>query len=83
MILERFRKAAESFYYPQVGQKTMSIGYTLVDVRNNALLVVDQADQALYYSKENGRNQTNNFQRRVDIGEIETRKSKPLYLFWR
>lgn len=53
MILERFRKAAESFYYPQVGQKTMSIGYTLVDVRNNALLVVDQADQALYYSKEN------------------------------
>jgi diguanylate cyclase (GGDEF)-like protein len=79
--LERFRKAAESFNYPQVGRKTMSIGYTLADINNNAPLTIDQADQALYYSKENGRNQTNFFQHLVDTGKIETKESEPILFF--
>jgi diguanylate cyclase (GGDEF)-like protein len=79
--LERFRKAAEAFNYPQVGRKTMSIGYTLADINNNAPLTIDQADQALYYSKENGRNQTSFFQHLVDTGKIETKESEPILFF--
>jgi diguanylate cyclase (GGDEF)-like protein len=79
--LERFRKAAESFNYPQVGRKTMSIGYTLADVTTNAPLTIDQADQALYYSKGNGRNQTNFFQHLVDTGKIKTKESEPVLFF--
>lgn len=79
--LERFRKAVKSFNYPQVGRKTISIGYTLADVNNNAPLTIDQADQALYYSKENGRNQTNFYQNLVDTGKVETKESEPVLFF--
>jgi two-component system cell cycle response regulator len=80
-ILERFRKSAELFNYPQVGCITMSIGYTVTDIDKNAALIIDEADQALYYSKKNGRNQTNCFLRLVDSGEIETKKSEPILYF--
>jgi len=59
--LERFRQAASDFRYPQVGQKTVSIGYTILKPENGAPLTIDQADQALYYSKEHGRNKTTSY----------------------
>ena len=81
--LERFRVAAESFNYPQVGRKTVSIGYTSVASAsgNNTPLIIDQADQALYYSKENGRNQTNCFKTLVDSNAIQTKEPKDVLYF--
>ena len=57
IALERFRKCIESYPFPQVGRVTVSIGYVLVE---DALLpssLIEQADKALYFAKDNGRNQ--------------------------
>lgn len=57
-IFDRFRGAVETHEFPQVGQVTCSIGYARVV---NGLLAADilgQADAALYFSKDRGRNQT-------------------------
>lgn len=54
--LERFRKAVEAYRFPQIGQKTVSIG--VVEIGDNDILsgVIDKADKALYHAKNGGRN---------------------------
>ncbi len=54
--LERFRAAVEGFRFPQVGQVTISIGYTAVSATDTVSASFDRADSALYYAKQNGRN---------------------------
>lgn len=55
-VLERFRKAVEGYHFPQIGQKTVSIG--VVEIGEHDILsgVIDKADKALYHAKNNGRN---------------------------
>jgi len=55
-VLERFRQSIESFDFPVVGKVTISIGYTLTEDNKNLDELIQEADSALYYSKENGRN---------------------------
>lgn len=57
-VLERFRKAVEGYNFPQIGQKTVSIG--VVEIGENDILsgVIDKADKALYHAKNSGRNRT-------------------------
>jgi len=80
-VLERFRAAAEAFTYPQIGHKTVSIGYALATIDSDAPLTIEQADKALFYSKETGRNQTHYFQDLVDNGKIKITESKPVLFF--
>ncbi|OQA32238.1 MAG: Diguanylate cyclase DosC [Betaproteobacteria bacterium ADurb.Bin341] len=54
---DRFRQAVESNEFPQVGKETCSIGFTRVSDSDIPTDVVGRADEALYYAKENGRNQ--------------------------
>jgi diguanylate cyclase (GGDEF)-like protein len=55
--LERFRRAVESYDFPGVGKVTVSIGFArVVDSSTPAATLIDRADEALYYAKENGRN---------------------------
>jgi diguanylate cyclase (GGDEF)-like protein len=56
-VLERFRKAVESYHFPQVGAITASVGAVTIDEQDLPTTIISQADQALYYAKENGRNQ--------------------------
>jgi len=56
-ILERLRHMVECHEFPQVGQVTCSIGFTAVDSRLAPTDILGQADEALYYAKEHGRNQ--------------------------
>lgn len=57
IALERFRESVGSYLFPQVGSVTVSIGY--VSLKNNLLpsSLIEQADKALYFAKDSGRNQ--------------------------
>jgi diguanylate cyclase (GGDEF)-like protein len=65
---ERFRRAVESHEFPQVGQVTCSVGYTRVDPLLLPADILGQADAALYFSKENGRNKACCYDDLVDSG---------------
>lgn len=75
--LERFRKTVENHYFPQVGQVTISIGATQMDDETFAGTLLDYADQALYHSKRNGRNQTTFFEDIVATGAARKEEIAP------
>lgn len=56
-LLERFRRAVETYAFPRLEPKTVSIGFTALNVETGLDKVVMCADKALYYAKNNGRNQ--------------------------
>jgi diguanylate cyclase (GGDEF)-like protein len=75
-LLERLRQSVERQDIPQVGQVTISIGATEM-VRNTfAGTLLDYADKALYYSKQNGRNRLTFFEDMVSEG-LATREVAP------
>jgi diguanylate cyclase (GGDEF)-like protein len=75
-LLERLRRSVESQDIPQVGQVTISMGATEM-VRNTfAGTLLDYADKALYYSKQNGRNRLTFFEDMVSEG-LATREVAP------
>lgn len=55
--LELFRQHMAEYEFPQVGKVTVSIGFVQIHPGDVPAVVVGQADEALYYAKENGRNQ--------------------------
>jgi diguanylate cyclase (GGDEF)-like protein len=55
--LERFRRNMESHDFPQVGQKTASVGFTQILPGDSPSAACERADQAVYHAKRNGRNQ--------------------------
>lgn len=74
MIFERFRQRLAAFEFPQVGRATVSIGMTRIHARDHSATVVEHADQALYYAKENGRNQTFNYHQLLERGILKERR---------
>lgn len=52
----RFREAIANYNFPTVGRVTVSIGLTHVDGISMPTTQLDNADKALYYAKDNGRN---------------------------
>jgi diguanylate cyclase (GGDEF)-like protein len=75
-LLERLRMSVEAQDIPQVGQVTISIGATEM-VRNTfAGTLLDYADKALYFSKQNGRNRLTFFEDMVSEG-LATREVAP------
>ena len=55
-VFNRFRLAVQEYHFPQVGQVTVSLGFVST-TRGSPVEILGQADQALYYAKEHGRNQ--------------------------
>lgn len=53
--LETFRQMVESHEFPQVGHVTVSLGFAGAKLCS-PVEILGQADQALYFAKENGRN---------------------------
>lgn len=60
--LERFRTKVSDYRFPQVGQVTISLGLTYMSPGKFPSALLGNADKALYYSKEHGRNQLNCFE---------------------
>ncbi len=67
-VLERFRIAVENTEFAKVGSITVSIGVVEVDTKQFHMTLMDYADQALYYSKNNGRNRISFFDELVEEG---------------
>jgi len=75
-LLERLRTSVESQDIPQVGKVTISLGATEMLRNTFAGTLLDYADKALYYSKQNGRNRLTFFEDMVSSG-LATREAPP------
>ncbi len=69
-IFDRFRLAVERHDFPQVGRVACSVGFARIDPRLSPADLLGRADEALYYSKRNGRNQVNGFDELVMSGKL-------------
>ncbi|QNP49011.1 GGDEF domain-containing protein [Diaphorobacter aerolatus] len=67
---ERFRQTVEKHMFPQIGGITVSIGFTST-MDGAPVEVLGRADQALYYAKENGRNQVRYYDLMLSRGEVK------------
>jgi diguanylate cyclase (GGDEF)-like protein len=70
-LLERFRCTIAAYKFPQINTVTISIGVTAINsefaIPSN---IVGRADKALYYAKEQGRNQLHFYEDLVENGHI-------------
>lgn len=73
MALDRFRDSVEAHVFQQIGGITVSIGFARLEEQDYPPEVIDRADKALYYAKENGRNMVANYEQLLDEGLIEAR----------
>jgi diguanylate cyclase (GGDEF)-like protein len=72
--LERFRRRVAEHAFPQVGQVTISIGYTRIGASDPAVSCFDRADAALYFAKQNGRNRVGCYETLIAGGQLEKRE---------
>lgn len=61
-ILDRFRQSVQAYQVPQVGSVTISVGVVQITGKGLLTSIIDKADKALYFSKENGRNQVHAYE---------------------
>ncbi|MCP4595551.1 GGDEF domain-containing protein [Neptuniibacter sp.] len=69
-VLNRFRQAVSEAEFPQLGQVTVSIGVTEIEESLSVPVLIDRADQALYFAKEHGRNQVHSFEALAGSGYV-------------
>ena len=75
-LLERLRNSVEEQEIPQVGRITISMGATEMMRSTFAGTLLDYADKALYYSKQNGRNRLTFFEDMESMG-LASRETAP------
>lgn len=76
VALERFRRSVENHYFQQVGRVSVSIGYAKFVENTYPPMIIDRADQALYFAKNHGRNQVANYEALVEQGKLEALEHK-------
>jgi diguanylate cyclase (GGDEF)-like protein len=69
-VLERFRRTVETHSFPQVGTITVSMGFTALRADDTPGGAFDRADKAVYFAKENGRNQVRSYEQLVAAGAL-------------
>jgi diguanylate cyclase (GGDEF)-like protein len=60
-VMEQLRQKMESTPFPRVGRVTISVGMTAVRANDSPTSASERADLAVYYAKQQGRNQVRNF----------------------
>ena len=73
IAFERFRKRLASHDFPRVGSVTASIGFTEIRDLDLPSSAFERADQAVYFAKESGRNQSRCFEDLLDRGDLDVR----------
>ncbi|MEX5745750.1 GGDEF domain-containing protein [Massilia sp. X63] len=71
-IIDRFRTNVEAHVFPQVGQVTVSVGFTSISALDSPVVTLGHADQALYFAKANGRNRACHYEELVANGLLQT-----------
>jgi diguanylate cyclase (GGDEF)-like protein len=76
--IERLRLNVECYAFPQVGRITVSVGFTELRPSDTPAAAFERADKAVYYAKQNGRNQVHHHAELVASGKLadESRDSK-------
>lgn len=81
-VLTRFNKTLSDYRFPQVGPVTVSIGCTKLTADTTPSQLMDRADLALYYAKNNGRNQVCFYEQLLAQGHLkEDNKAGDIELF--
>ena len=75
-VFERFRLNMQAYAFPQVGQVTISLGFTEVRSGDTPSAAFARADQAVYQAKHQGRNRTFSFEALVASGVIQLEDDK-------
>lgn len=70
--LDGFRQHIRSHDFPRIGQLSFSAGFCSLSPGDYLPTILDQADKALYYAKEHGRNQVHSYEQLCDDGKIAT-----------
>jgi len=75
IALERLRSAVAEYTFPQVGNVTISAGFTRIALSDVSTTCVERADEALYYAKNHGRNSVQNWEALEASGKIAAKSS--------
>lgn len=67
---ERLRRSIEVYAFPQVGRVTASIGFTMITTGDGPTAAFARADHAVYFAKQNGRNQTHAYEQLIASGAL-------------
>jgi diguanylate cyclase (GGDEF)-like protein len=83
VAFERLRASIEGTVFPQIGRITISLGYARIELCDGPSTCVERADAALYYAKQNGRNQVRAFDALAAAGKlaVKTRTDANVELF--
>ena len=79
--LQRFRERVASHVFPQVGHVTVSIGYANIGESDYPEIVLDRADKALYFAKQNGRNCLHGYEALAATGALAPTSAGSIDLF--
>lgn len=71
LAFERLRSHTAAYAFPQVGQITVSVGFTAVKSGDTPAGAFERADKAVYYAKDQGRNRVFSYADLVARGLIE------------
>ena len=72
IILNRFREDVADYNFPMGDKVTVSIGFCEFSNRAPLTLITEQADKALYYAKNHGRNKTYNYEELLVKNKIQS-----------
>ncbi|NRF66747.1 GGDEF domain-containing protein [Aquincola sp. S2] len=67
---ERLRASVASYQFPQVGNITVSVGYTVLKPGDTPSSAFERADKAVYWAKTHGRNQVCSHADLIARGEL-------------
>lgn len=72
-VFERFRVAVSEYFFPQLDQLTVSIGFAPIDLKSSASDILGRADEALYWAKDAGRNQVASYEELLAAGGLKAK----------
>ena len=81
-LIDKFRRTISEHKFSLINAVTISAGYTGISEKDYPPAVLENADKALYFAKDHGRNCSYNYEKLVEEGKITpARKSGSIDLF--